>query len=165
MRRRFGKLGRRNSIGYGDARRLNRALTQERIQCPGSKSLLRKLRLILLRCWCPPPLAQQNVSHRSQRTLFRRDPDLDQKSRYAIIHPMNNEIASVRVQASPAQCARPQRRTFLPAWVRLNAIGLIALSRLRPLRGFSASDRRTLRQNSFLASELMRVLVKSKSYE
>jgi hypothetical protein len=44
---------------------------------------------------------------------------------------------------------------FLAAWVRLNAICLIALSRLRPLRGFSASDRRTLRQNSFLASELM----------
>jgi hypothetical protein len=38
------------------------------------------------------------VSHRSQRTLFRRDLDLDQKSRRAIIHPMNNDIASVRVQ-------------------------------------------------------------------
>jgi len=38
------------------------------------------------------------VSHRSQRTLFRRDLDVDQESRYAIIYPMNNEIASVRVQ-------------------------------------------------------------------
>src|SRR2546425_11912150 len=72
----------------------------------------------------------------------------------------NNEIASVRVQLLLRKCAGPQRRAFLAAWVRLNAIGLIALSRLRPLRVFSGSDRRTLRQNSFLASELMRILVK-----
>src|SRR6266446_2178551 len=51
VRRRFGKLSCWKRIGYSNARRLNGALTQERIQCPGSKSLLRRLRLILLRCW------------------------------------------------------------------------------------------------------------------
>jgi hypothetical protein len=34
----------------------------------------------------------------ARRTLFRRHLNLEQVSRYTIIHPMNNEIASVRVQ-------------------------------------------------------------------
>jgi len=78
---------------------------------------------------------------------------------------MNNEIASVRLQLLLRNARDLCVERFLAARVRLNAIGLIALSRLQPLRGFSASDRRTLCQNSFLASELMRVLVKLKSYE
>jgi hypothetical protein len=140
------KLDCSKSIGYSNARRLTGPLTQERIQCPGSESLLRKLRLILLRCWRLPLLAQQNVSRRSQRTLFRRDLDLDQESRDAISHSMNNEIASVRVELLSCDAREPLRQAFLAAWVRLNAIGLIALSRLRLLRGLSRRDRCSLHQ-------------------
>ncbi len=61
-------------------------------------------------------------------------------------HPMNNEIASVRVQLLLCNARDLKRRAFLAAWVRLNAIDLIALSRLWPLRVFCRRDRNSVPQ-------------------
>src|SRR6266550_6590799 len=48
--------------------------------------------------------------------------------------------------ASLVRYARPLHRGLLASWVRLNAIGLIPLTRWRPLFGFSGRDRGTLPQ-------------------
>jgi len=118
---------------------------------------------------CFPSVATNVISSRWKKLLIRSYPFpvLWTLIRNRVTHhPADEQRDRIRKgAASRAQCARPQRRAFLAAWVRLNAIGLIALSRLWPLRVFSGSDRRTLRQNSFLALELMRVLVKLKGYE
>jgi hypothetical protein len=61
-------------------------------------------------------------------------------------HPMNNEIASVRVQLLLRNAPDLSVERFSRRGVRLNATGLIALSRLRPLRGFCRRDRNSVPQ-------------------
>ena len=61
-------------------------------------------------------------------------------------HPMNNEIASVRVQLLLCNARDLSVERFSRRGARLNAIGLIALSRLWPLRVFCRRDRNSVPQ-------------------
>src|ERR1700730_4812851 len=77
---------------------------------------------------------------------------------------MNNEIASVRLELLSCDTRDLCIEGFL-GHGSLNAIGLIHLTRWRPLCGFSGRDRGTLPQTHFPFRSSCKFFVRLKSYD